>query len=125
MRAAGSWSAASKLNGAIRGLRLHLQMITRRDAVRLLGSASAWGVAGRGAVRLEQFSCAKCLRGQEAVPVSSSRNRIAARRKAEGHPPYTEYSGVDHDGTTGLAFTEPALVKWLFSQRLGKHADQG
>jgi predicted peptidase len=53
----------------------------------------------------------------EAVPVSSSRERMAARRKAGGHPLYTEYAGADHDGTTRLAFTEPELVKWVFSQR--------
>jgi predicted peptidase len=52
----------------------------------------------------------------QVVPVSSSRDRIAARRKAGGHPIYTEYPGVDHDGTTGLAFTEPALPKWVFAQ---------
>jgi predicted peptidase len=52
----------------------------------------------------------------EVVPVSSSRDRIAARRKAGGHPLYTEYAGVDHDGATKLAFTEPELVKWVFAQ---------
>ena len=31
------------------------------------------------------------------VPVSVSRDRIAARRKAGGHPISTEYSGVDHN----------------------------
>jgi len=53
----------------------------------------------------------------QIVPVSSSRDRIAARRKAGGHPLYTEYAGVDHDGATKLAFTEPELVKWVFAQR--------
>jgi predicted peptidase len=51
------------------------------------------------------------------VPVSLSRDRIAARRKAGGHPLYTEYDGVDHN-VWEWAFTEPALVKWLFDQRL-------
>jgi predicted peptidase len=59
----------------------------------------------------------------EVVPVSSARDRIMARRKAGGHPLYTEYPGADHDSTTRLAFTEPALVKWVFSQRRGKHVD--
>jgi predicted peptidase len=54
----------------------------------------------------------------QTVPVSESRDRIAARRKAWGHPLYTEYAGVDHN-VWEWAFTEPALVKWLFSQRLG------
>jgi predicted peptidase len=51
--------------------------------------------------------------------VSSSRDRIAARRGAGGHPIYTEYAGVDHDGANRLAFTEPELQKWMFSQRRG------
>ncbi len=55
----------------------------------------------------------------EVVPVSSSRDRIAARRKAGGHPIYTEYPGVDHNGATDLGFTEPALPGWVFSQRKG------
>ena len=55
----------------------------------------------------------------EVVPVSSSRDRIAARQKAGGHPIYTEYAGVDHDGANRLAFTEPELPKWVFSQRRG------
>lgn len=52
----------------------------------------------------------------QTVPVSSSRERIAARRKAGGHPLYTEYAGVDHN-VWQWAFTEPKLVKWVFSQR--------
>jgi len=53
----------------------------------------------------------------QVVPVESSRHRIAARRLAGGHPIYTEYAGADHDGANRLAFTEPELPKWLFSQR--------
>jgi predicted peptidase len=50
------------------------------------------------------------------VPVSVSRERVAARRKAGGRPLYTEYAGVNHN-VQEWAFTEPALVKWVFSQR--------
>jgi len=50
-----------------------------------------------------------------AVPVSLSRERIAARRKAGGHPLYTEYAGVDHN-VWEWAYTEPELVKWVFAQ---------
>jgi predicted peptidase len=53
----------------------------------------------------------------EVVPVSSARERIAARRNAGGHPLYTEYPGADHDSVARLGFTEPSLVKWVFSQR--------
>jgi predicted peptidase len=52
------------------------------------------------------------------VPVSVSRARIAARRKAGGHPLYTEYAGVDHN-VWQWAYTEPELAKWLFAQRRG------
>jgi predicted peptidase len=54
----------------------------------------------------------------KTVPVSVSRDRIAARRKAGGRPLYTEYAGVDHN-VWEWAFTEPELPKWLFSQRRG------
>jgi predicted peptidase len=49
------------------------------------------------------------------VPVTVSRNRIAALRKAGGRPLYTEYAGVDHN-VWEWAFTEPALAGWLFAQ---------
>ncbi len=54
----------------------------------------------------------------QTVPVSISRERIAARRKAGGHPLSTEYAGVDHN-VWEWAFTEPKLPKWLFSQLRG------
>ena len=52
----------------------------------------------------------------QTVPVAVSRNRIAARKKAGGHPIATEYPGVDHN-VWQWAYTEPALVKWTFAQR--------
>jgi len=52
----------------------------------------------------------------QTVPVSESRDRIAALGKAGGHPLYTEYAGVDHN-VWEWAYTEPALVKWVFGQR--------
>lgn len=54
----------------------------------------------------------------QTVPVSLSRDRMAARRKAGGHPLYTEYAGVDHN-VYEWAFTEPELPTWLFAQRRG------
>ena len=52
----------------------------------------------------------------QTVPVSVSRNRIAARRKAGGRPLYTEYAGIDHNSWQ-WAYTEPATLTWLFGQR--------
>ncbi len=54
----------------------------------------------------------------DTVPVSISRARMAARRKAGGHPLYTEYLGVGRE-VYEWAFTEPAMAKWVFSQRWG------
>jgi predicted peptidase len=54
----------------------------------------------------------------QSVPVALSRERIAALRKAGGHPLYTEYAGVDHN-VWQWAYTEPELLKWVFSQRRG------
>jgi predicted peptidase len=52
----------------------------------------------------------------KTVPVAVSRDRIAALRKAGGHPLHTEYAGVGHN-VWEWAFTEPALLRWMFSQR--------
>ena len=52
----------------------------------------------------------------QTVPVSLSRDRFAARRKSGGHPLSTEYAGGDHN-VWEWAYTEPALIHWLFSQK--------
>lgn len=49
------------------------------------------------------------------VPVTMSRDMIAAVRKAAGNPRYTEYKGVGHDVWV-RAVREPGLVDWLFAQ---------
>jgi predicted peptidase len=51
----------------------------------------------------------------QTVPITVSRQRIEARRKAGGKPLYTEYAGVDHN-VWQWAFTEPEIGKWLFAQ---------
>jgi len=53
-----------------------------------------------------------------AVPVSRSRNMIAAIKAVGGKPKYTEYPGVDHNSWSA-AFKEPGMLKWLFSQKGG------
>jgi predicted peptidase len=53
-----------------------------------------------------------------SVPVTVSRERIAALRKAGGHPLYTEYASVGHN-VWEWAYTEPELIKWVFSQSRG------
>ena len=49
-------------------------------------------------------------------PVDASRVMIDALWRAGGRPRHTEYAGVGHDAFM-WAYTEPALVEWLFAQR--------
>lgn len=49
-------------------------------------------------------------------PVETSRKMIAALRARGGSPRHTEYAGVGHN-VFMWAYTEPALVEWLFAQR--------
>lgn len=53
----------------------------------------------------------------DVVPVGDARAMIEAVRKAGGAPLYTEYPGVGHN-VFMWAYTEPALVEWLFARRL-------
>lgn len=49
-------------------------------------------------------------------PVATSRVMIEALRRAGGRPRHTEYPGIGHDAYM-WAYTEPALVEWLFAQK--------
>jgi len=49
------------------------------------------------------------------VPVAQSRDMIAALMAAGGHPKYTEYPNGQHD-IWDTAYTEPALLPWMFLQ---------
>jgi predicted peptidase len=53
----------------------------------------------------------------EVEPVASSRAMIEALRKAGGRPRHTEYADLGHN-VFAWAYTEPALVEWLFAQGL-------
>lgn len=52
----------------------------------------------------------------EIEPVATSRVMIEALRQVGGSPRHTEYAGVGHDVFT-WAYTEPALIDWLFAQK--------
>jgi len=52
----------------------------------------------------------------EIEPVTTSRVMIDAIRKLGGMPRHTEYRGVGHN-VFMWAYTEPALVEWMFAQR--------
>ena len=50
-----------------------------------------------------------------AVPVSGSREMVAALKKAGGEPKFTEFPGVGHNAWTP-AWRNPELVAWLFDK---------
>lgn len=50
------------------------------------------------------------------VPVTESRQIVAALQKAGASPRYTEYPGVVHN-SWDRAFADPELAKWLLAQR--------
>jgi predicted peptidase len=52
------------------------------------------------------------------VPVSESRQMVAALKEVDGTVRYSEYEGVDHNVWLN-AVKEPELVPWILSQRLG------
>lgn len=58
-----------------------------------------------------------CFHGEsdEIEPVETARRIIAGLRRLGGKPLYTEYPGVEHN-VFMWAYTEPALVEWLFRQ---------
>ncbi|MBL0169532.1 MAG: dienelactone hydrolase family protein [Gemmatimonadaceae bacterium] len=51
----------------------------------------------------------------KTVPVAVSRERMAALRAAGGRPLHTEYAGVGHNAWE-WAYTEPALLPWMFAR---------
>ena len=50
------------------------------------------------------------------MPVTESRQIVAALQQAGASPRYTEYEGVAHN-SWDRAFAEPELPKWLLAQR--------
>jgi len=58
------------------------------------------------------------------VPVTESRQIVAALKKAGASPRYTEYAGVVHN-SWDRAFAEPELPAWLLAQHRGGPARPG
>jgi len=57
----------------------------------------------------------------DVEPVLTSRAILATLQAAGGKPLYTEYEDVEHNSFM-WAYTEPALVDWLFSQKKSSQA---
>lgn len=51
----------------------------------------------------------------DIVPVSRSRDIVAAIKAAGGNPKYTEFPGVKHDAWT-YTYSNPEIWDWMFSQ---------
>jgi len=52
----------------------------------------------------------------QSISANRSRQMVAAIRKADGSPRYTEYPDLGHN-SWDRAFAEPDLLPWLFAQR--------
>ncbi len=116
---------------------------TKADAKRLyltgqsMGGVGTWGIIAEHAVKFAaavpvcgiwQTTDAAKMNGvaiwafhgdqDEAVPVSGSRDMIAALKTAgvKPEPKYTEFPGVGH-GSGGLAYEKVELWEWLFAQK--------
>lgn len=81
-------------------------------AVALCGYGDAWEIPRIAKIPVWIFQ------GQmdATVDVHRARDWVAELKKAGGSPKYTEYPSIGHN-VWDLAFTEPALVDWLFSHR--------
>lgn len=53
----------------------------------------------------------------DEVPITESRNMVAALRAVGDRVNFTEYPGIGHD-SWDLAYADPSLPRWLLQQRL-------
>ena len=84
-------------------------------AVPLCGNGNPERVKAARNVSIWAFHGAK----DEVVPVTGSRELVAALRSTGSQVKYTEYPDGGHDVWT-LAFADPELPNWLFAQRRKK-----
>ena len=88
------------------------------DSARRIGGAGLRTRAPRDGADLKGRADLELPRAKDEVePIASSRAMIDALRKADGQPRHTEYADRDHS-VFAWAYTEPALIEWLFAQRL-------
>jgi|WetSurMetagenome_2_1015567.scaffolds.fasta_scaffold04186_4 predicted peptidase len=80
--------------------------------VPVAGRADLGEIPGAARVAVWSFHGLK----DEVEPVQTSREILAALQASGGKPLYTEYPEVEHNSFM-WAYTEPALVEWLFSQK--------
>jgi predicted esterase len=75
-----------------------------------------WGDTTKASLMVNEpiwaFHCAD----DPGVPVSYTRNMIAAIQAAGGNPLYTEYPTGGHGGAWTMGYNTPELYSWMFSQ---------
>ena len=84
-------------------------------AVPLCGDGSATRISKARAVPVWAFHGAK----DEVIPVTASRELVAALKAAGSSVKYTEYPDTGHNVWT-RAFSEKDLAEWMFMQRRPK-----
>jgi predicted peptidase len=112
------------LVGQSRGARGTWDLISKRPdvfaaAVPLCGDGNATRIRAARHVPIWAFHGAK----DTNVPVSGSRDLVAALRSAGSAVKYTEYPDVEHDVWT-VAFAEKELPEWLFAQSRASRAKE-
>jgi predicted peptidase len=91
-------------------------VITQRPDVFAAAIPLCGGGDPQSAVRIAAMPLWVFHGRQDAViPVTESREMIAAIKKAGGHPRYTEYDRLGHD-IWKQTFKERDIVSWLFAQ---------
>jgi predicted peptidase len=111
----GTWYLAAQLSGRLAAI------------VPIAGFAEldeSTGAAERLAPQLASLPI-WCAHGDQdkAVPVTKSREMVAAIRKAGGHAIYKELEGQGHN-VWDATYADPALWRWLFAQKRGVPASQ-
>ena len=108
------------LTGQSRGGRGTWDIASKRPelfaaAVPLCGDGNASRVIAARDLPIWAFHGAR----DEIIPVTGSRELVAALRAAGSSVRYTEYPDAGHNVWT-VAYVEPQLADWLFAQRRGK-----
>jgi predicted peptidase len=87
------------------------------DIARIVGSRDPYGTLADmlGDLPVWAFHGA----ADNVIPPTESRQMVAALRQRHGRVIYTEYPGIGHN-SWDLAYADPAMVRWLLKQKLGR-----
>jgi predicted peptidase len=85
------------------------------DIARIIGAPDPYGALAQAVGALPVWAFHGTVDSE--VPVTESRNTVAALRRNGGNVTYTEYPGIGHD-SWDLAYADARMPRWLLQQRL-------